>query len=72
VLNALERGERCVVTTRDGRIVRGWYRGIEVSHGDRSALIESKGHTYSIAIELMLTAATQIASSPDRTYGSTR
>ena len=46
MLNALERGARCVVTTRDMRIVVGWFRGIEVAHSDRAILVEtSRGRT---------------------------
>jgi hypothetical protein len=61
VLNALRRGSRCVVTTRDRRIISGWFRGIEVAHGDRGILIETADSTYSVPVDLLLTA-----SNPDR------
>jgi len=61
VLNSLEHGTRCVVTTRYGRIVSGRFRGIEIAHGDRSILIESNGYTHSIPVESVFAA-----SNPDR------
>ena len=59
MLNALEHGTRCVVTTRDGQIVTGWFRGIEVPHGDQSILVESTASTHSIPVESVLTASTR-------------
>ena len=61
VLNALRFGDRCVVTTRDRRILTGRYRGIEVVHGDQSILIETDSYTHSVPVEAVLRA-----SSPDR------
>lgn len=61
VLNALEHGTRCVVTTRDGQIVSGWFRGIEVAHGDQAILVESTASTHSVPVESVLSAST-----PDR------
>lgn len=58
VLNALEHGTRCVVTTRDGQIVNGWFRGIEVPHGDQSILVASTEATHSIPVESVLTTST--------------
>jgi hypothetical protein len=57
VLNSLQRGLRCVVTTRDRRIVSGWYRGLEVAHGERAILIETGGSMHSIPVESVLTAS---------------
>ena len=57
MLNALERGARCVVTTRDMRIVVGWFRGIEVAHSDRAILVETDGSTQSIPVESVLSAS---------------
>ncbi len=57
VLNPLERGARCVVTTRDMRIVAGWFRGIEVAHGDRSILVDAHGLTHVIPVESVLSAS---------------
>lgn len=58
VLNPLEHGTRCVVTTRDGQIISGWFRGIEVPHGDQAILVESTVSTHSIPIRSVLTAST--------------
>jgi hypothetical protein len=50
VLNPLEYGALCVVTTRDQRVVTGRFLGVEVAHGDRSILVESHSHTHSIPV----------------------
>jgi hypothetical protein len=57
LLNTLEQGARCVVTTRDLRVVTGEYLGIEVTHGDRSILVASRGSTHSIPFESLLSAS---------------
>ena len=57
VLNPLEYGVLCAVTTRDQRVVTGRFLGVEVAHGDRSILVESHSHTHSIPVEWVLTAS---------------
>jgi hypothetical protein len=57
VLNVLQRGVRCVVTTRDRRIIAGRFRGIEVGHGERAVLIESTESTHSVPVEWLLTVS---------------
>ena len=57
VLNSLLRGGHCVVTTRDRQIVSGWYRGLEVAHGERAILIETGDSMHSIPVESVLTAS---------------
>ncbi len=57
VLNPLQRGALCVVTTSDGRIVTGYFLGIEVAYGDRSILIEGDGRTHSVPVETVSSTA---------------
>jgi hypothetical protein len=57
ILNALEQGSLCVVTTRDLRVVTGAFLGIEVAHGDRSILVASHTTTHSIPVESVLSTA---------------
>ncbi len=57
MLNPLEYGARCVVTTRDQRVVTGRFLGVEVAHGDRSILVESHSQTHSIPVESVLTTS---------------
>jgi len=57
LLNRLEHGARCVVTTRDLRVVTGEYLGIEVAHGDRSILVASRDSTHSIPVEFLLSVS---------------
>lgn len=64
MLNPLEHGARCVITTRDMRIVAGWFRGIEVAHGDRAILVEAPGSSHTIPVESVL--STSGPQSPDR------
>ena len=51
MLNSLEYGVRCEVTTSDGQVVTGAFLGIEVAHGDMSILIESPASTHSVPLE---------------------
>jgi hypothetical protein len=57
VLNPLEYGALCVVTTRDQRVVTGRFLGVEVAHGDRFILVESPSQTHSIPVESVLTTS---------------
>ncbi len=57
MLNPLDCGALCVVTTRDRQVLTGRFLGVEVAHGDRSILVESHSHTHSIPVEWVLTAS---------------
>ncbi len=57
VLNPLEQGGRCVITTHDMRTLAGCFRGIEVAHGDRYVLVEGHGSNKAILVESVLSAS---------------
>jgi hypothetical protein len=57
VLNPLEYGALCVVTTRDQQVVTGRFLGVEVAHGDRFILVETQSQTHSIPVESVLTTS---------------
>jgi hypothetical protein len=57
VLNPLEYGSLCVVTTRDQQVLTGRFLGVEVAHGDRFILVESHSQTHSIPVESVLAAS---------------
>lgn len=57
VLNPLDYGALCVVTTRDRQVLTGRFLGVEVAHGDRSILVESHSQTHSIPVESVFTTS---------------
>ncbi len=57
MLNPLDYGALCVVTTRDRQVLTGRFLGVEVAHGDRSILVESHSQTHSIPVESVFTTS---------------
>ena len=57
MLNLLDYGALCVVTTRDRQVLTGRFLGVEVAHGDRSILVESHSQTHSIPVESVFTTS---------------
>ncbi len=57
MLNPLDYGALCVVTTRDRQVLIGRFLGVEVAHGDRSILVESHSQTHSIPVESVFTTS---------------
>lgn len=57
MLNPLDYGALCVVTTRDRQVLTGRFLGLEVAHGDRSILVESHSQTHSIPVESVFTTS---------------
>ncbi len=57
MLNPLDYGALCVVTTRDRQVLTGRFLGVEVAHGDRSVLVESHSQTHSIPVESVFTTS---------------